>query len=83
VIVVFGRSSVAFTAVSTDGRLPLVFLLIGIFVSFAENISTFLGAWQSPDQQDGWRLVSLLKVSSWALLVIVTQGQARSLPLRR
>jgi len=74
VIVVFGRSWVAFTPVSTERRLPvvLVFLLIGIFVWFAENISTFLGAWQYPDQQDGWRVVSLHKLSSWALLVIVS-----------
>jgi len=74
VLVVFGRSWVAFTPVSTERRLPVVvvFLLIGIFVWFAENISTFLGAWQYPDQQDGWRVVSLHKLSSWALLVIVS-----------
>ena len=74
VLVVFGRSWVAFTPVSTERRLPvvLVFVLIGTFVWFAENVSTFLGAWQYPDQQDGWRIVSLHKLSSWALLVIVS-----------
>ena len=74
VLVVFGRSWVAFTPVSTERRLPvvLVFVLIGTFVWFAENVSTFLGAWQYPDQQDGWRVVSLHKLSSWALLVIVS-----------
>ena len=74
VIVVFGRSWVAFTPVSTERRLPvvLVFVLIGTFVWFAENIATFLGVWQYPDQQDGWRVVSLHKLSSWALLVIVS-----------
>lgn len=52
--------------------LVLAFLLIGIFVWFAENIATFLGAWQYPDQQDGWRMVSPHKLTSWALLVIVS-----------
>jgi uncharacterized membrane protein YoaT (DUF817 family) len=74
VLVVFGRSWVAFTPVATERRLPvvLVFVLIGVFVWFAENISTYLGAWQYPDQVDGWRVVSLSKLSSWALLVIVS-----------
>lgn len=74
VLVVFGRTSVAFTPVSTTRRIPLVlaFLLIGIFVWFAENIATYFGAWQYPDQQDGWRMVSVHKLSSWSLLVIVS-----------
>lgn len=74
VLLVFGRTWVAFTPVSKQRAIPLVlaFLLIGIFVWFAENIATFLGAWQYPHQQDGWHMVSLHKLSSWALLVIVS-----------
>jgi len=74
VVLVFRRTWVAFTPTKKERRIPLVlaFLLIGIFVWFAENIATFFGAWQYPDQQDGWRMVSLHKLSSWALLVIVS-----------
>jgi uncharacterized membrane protein YoaT (DUF817 family) len=74
VLVVFGRTRVAFTPVTTPRGMPLVlaFLLIGVFVWFAENIATYLGAWQYPDQGDGWRMVSLAKLSSWSLLVIVS-----------
>jgi len=74
VLVVFGRTRVAFTPVATERWMPLVlaFLLIGVFVWFAENIATYLGAWQYPDQQDGWRMVSVHKLSSWSLLVIVS-----------
>jgi len=74
VLVVFGRTRIAFTPVSTTRRMPLVlaFLLIGVFVWFAENIATYLGAWQYPDQSDGWRLVSPAKLTSWSLLVIVS-----------
>ena len=74
VLVVFGRTRVAFTPVATPRGMPLVlaFLLIGVFVWFAENIATYLGAWQYPDQQDGWRMVSPAKLTSWSLLVIVS-----------
>lgn len=74
VLVVFGRTRVEFTAHARRRTLPLVaaFLLIGVFVWFAENIATFLGAWQYPDQQDGWRMVDPHKLTSWALLVIVS-----------
>lgn len=74
VLVVFGRTWVAFTPASTARGMPLVlaFLLIGVFVWFAENIATFLGAWQYPDQLDGWRMVSPAKLTSWSLLVIVS-----------
>lgn len=74
VLAVFGRTWVAFTPLTKERRipLPLAFLLIGVFVWFAENIATYFGAWQYPHQEDGWRLVSLHKLSSWALLVIVS-----------
>ena len=74
VLVVFGRTFVAFTPLAKQGKIPLAaaFLLIGVFVWFAENIATYFGAWQYPSQQDGWHLVSLHKISSWALLVIVS-----------
>lgn len=74
VLVVFGRTRVAFTPGATPRRMPLVlaFALIGVFVWFAENIATYLGAWQYPDQVDGWRVVSPAKLTSWSLLVIVS-----------
>jgi len=74
VLVVFGRTRVEFTPVSATRRMPLVlaFVLIGFFVWFAENIATYLGAWQYPDQSDGWTLVSPAKLTSWSLLVIVS-----------
>ena len=74
VLLVFGRTRVDFTPLTRQRAIPLVlaFLLIGLFVWFAENIATFLGAWQYPSQQDGWRIVSPHKLTSWALLVIVS-----------
>ncbi len=55
-------------------RMPLAlsFVLIGFFIWIAENIATFFGAWEYPNQTDAWSLVHLGKVSSWLLLVIVS-----------
>jgi uncharacterized membrane protein YoaT (DUF817 family) len=53
-------------------RAPIAFLCIGLFVWLAENIATFFGAWVYPHQQGEWSPVHLMKLSSWALLVIVT-----------
>nr|WP_267897385.1 DUF817 family protein [Peribacillus glennii] len=38
----------------------------------AENIATFFGAGEYPNQQGGWHLVHISKISSWLLLVIVS-----------
>jgi uncharacterized membrane protein YoaT (DUF817 family) len=52
--------------------LALSLALIGFFLWVAENIATFLGAWQYPHQQDTWHLVHPAKFGAWALLVSVT-----------
>ena len=52
--------------------LPVAFVLIGFFLWAAENMGTFLGAWQYPDQVDLWRAVHVGKMGSWALLVTLS-----------
>ncbi|WP_425341235.1 DUF817 domain-containing protein [Brevibacillus borstelensis] len=51
---------------------PVSYILIGFFIWIAENIATFFGAWRYPNQNEGWQLVHLSKISSWFLLVIVS-----------
>ncbi|WP_424936782.1 MULTISPECIES: DUF817 domain-containing protein [Bacteria] len=55
-------------------RIPLLLPFVGVAVVIwiAENIATWSGAWLYPDQVDGWQLVSLSKVSSWFLLMIIS-----------
>jgi uncharacterized membrane protein YoaT (DUF817 family) len=74
VVLLFGRSWVAFTPWRRRLRLPLplCFVLIGFFVYVAENIATLLGAWVYPNQVEGWHWVGVGKLSSWSLLVIVS-----------
>lgn len=54
--------------------LPLLagFVMVATFIWFAENIGTFLNAWQYPNQADGWQPVSISKLTSWSLLFIVS-----------
>ena len=72
--VLFARTTVRFTTYRRDRTLPLTlaFVLIGVFVWLAENISTLLGAWTYPHQEGGWQLVELTKIVAWGLLVIVS-----------
>jgi len=72
--VVFFRTNVKFIVRKTTYKmpLPLSFLLIGFFIWIAENIATFFGAWQYPNQQAAWSLVHFSKISSWFLLVVIS-----------
>jgi uncharacterized membrane protein YoaT (DUF817 family) len=74
VLLAFRRTKVLFDNNGVVRRMPLVlaFILIGLFIWFAENIATFFGAWKYAYQHQGWRMVTLHKISSWGLLVIVS-----------
>lgn len=48
------------------------FFLVGFFIWLAENIATFFNAWKYPDQNQVWHVVSVSKISSWFLLVIIS-----------
>lgn len=55
-------------------RIPLLaaFGGVAVFIYLAENIGTWAGAWAYPDQLDGWQPVSLTKLVSWFLLMIIS-----------
>ncbi|GLC88898.1 DUF817 domain-containing protein [Lysinibacillus piscis] len=74
VIIIFWRTWVSYEVGDRRYRMPLAlsFVLIGFFIWIAENIATFFGAWQYPNQTATWSLVHVGKVSSWLLLVIVS-----------
>ncbi len=55
-------------------RMPLLaaFAGVAVFIYLAENIGTWAGAWMYPDQLDGWQPVSMTKLVSWFLLMIIS-----------
>ncbi len=74
VFILFWRTRLTFIVNRETYGMPLNlgFFLVGFFIYLAENIATFLGAWQYPDQSAGWQLVHFSKLSSWYLLIIVS-----------
>ena len=74
VFLVFARTSVTFVVTRERRSMPLAlaFCLTAFFIWIAENISTFYGAWQYPDQVHVWNVVSTNKITSWFLLVIIS-----------
>lgn len=47
-------------------------VLVALFIWFAENIGTFARAWTYPGQDGVWVPVSLAKLGSWYLLMIIS-----------
>jgi len=48
------------------------FFLVALFIWIAENIGTITKTWLYPNQLDGWHMVSLQKMGSWYLLMILS-----------
>lgn len=63
--------------------LPLSFVLIGFFLWVAENLATYFGAWEYPEQAAGWQLVHPGKFGSWVLLVSLSFVLVTALYRRR
>ena len=74
VFALFWKTRVYFTVTGRPRwmHLNIAFILIAFFIWIAENISTYLGAWQYPDQVHAWTVVSTHKVTSWFLMVIIS-----------
>jgi uncharacterized membrane protein YoaT (DUF817 family) len=70
----YARATVIFRPLDRERRMPLLlsFVLIGLFIWLAENISTFFGIWAYPNQLGVWSAVHVGKWSSWSLLVVMT-----------
>lgn len=70
----FGQGSFHFTADRTRRAMPLLvgFFLVALFIWFAENLATLGRAWAYPAQEAGWEMVSLAKLGSWFLLMIIS-----------
>src|SRR6478609_6599589 len=52
----YARSAVVFRPLDRERKMPLMlsFVLIGLFIWLAENISTFFGIWKYPNQMGAW-----------------------------
>lgn len=70
----FFRCQVHYRVWRWQHQMPLLlgFFLVSLFIWIAENIGTFTQTWLYPGQDAGWHMVSLQKLGSWYLLMIVS-----------
>lgn len=71
---IYGPCIVWFRPDRAHRPMPLLLglVLVALFIWFAENVGTFARAWAYPGQEDGWHPVSLAKLGSWYLLMIIS-----------
>jgi uncharacterized membrane protein YoaT (DUF817 family) len=70
----FARTTVHYRVFRFRHRMPLLlgFLLVALFIWFAENIGTWSRAWLYPGQGQEWTPVSIQKLGAWYLLMIIS-----------
>ena len=74
ILVIFGPSIMHFRIFQVRLRMPVVvaFALVALFIWIAENVAIWSHAWSYPNQTDGWEPVSIAKLGSWLLLMIIS-----------
>ena len=72
--VLFRRTRVYFTPWRKERQMPLLvgWLLVALFIWFAENLGTFAHAWAYPSQHGHWTMVSPMKLGAWYLLMYIS-----------
>jgi uncharacterized membrane protein YoaT (DUF817 family) len=70
----FGRTWIHYKVWRVHRRMPLLLglFLVSLFVWFAENLGTVTKTWLYPHQVSGWSAVSVGKLGSWFLLLIIS-----------
>lgn len=74
VLLLYFRTTVSYRVFKNTHRMPLIagFGLIALVIWLAENIGTVTKAWLYPNQVAQWQPVSLHKIGSWFLLMIIS-----------
>lgn len=73
-IMLFARTQIHFKIWRVHRTMPLLlgFVLVALFIWASENIGTYTRTWLYPAQVNGWSPVSLGKLGSWFLLLIIS-----------
>jgi uncharacterized membrane protein YoaT (DUF817 family) len=71
---IYGPCMLYYRPDQSERPMPLLLglVLVALFIWFAENLGTFARAWVYPSQGAGWHPVSLDKLGSWYLLMIIS-----------
>ncbi len=73
-LLMFGKVTIYFRMDSVHRQMPLVigWLLVALFIWFAENLATYSNVWIYPSQKHQWQLVPLSKLTAWYLLMMLS-----------
>ena len=73
-VAMFYKTQIYFKVIESHRNMPLLlgWFLVALFIWIAENIATFVKVWVYPNQHESWQLVSLSKLSSWYLLMLLS-----------
>ena len=73
-VLIFGRTWIYYRIHHSYRRMPLLLglFLVALFIWIAENLGTFTRTWLYPHQVMGWSAVSVGKLGSWFLLLIIS-----------
>jgi len=73
-LLIYGACVVWFRPDRAHRPMPLFIglILVALFIWFAENLGTFAQAWTYPAQDGAWRPVSIAKLGSWYLLMLIS-----------
>jgi uncharacterized membrane protein YoaT (DUF817 family) len=73
-VYLFHNTTIHFRVIRQHRRMPLLlgWLLVALFIWLAENIATFTNVWIYPNQAHEWEMVSLTKLTSWYLLMLLS-----------
>jgi uncharacterized membrane protein YoaT (DUF817 family) len=73
-IFLFYRTDIYFRVNHARRHMPILlgWFLVALFIWIAENIATYANVWIYPNQSAEWQMVSLAKLSSWYLLMLLS-----------
>jgi uncharacterized membrane protein YoaT (DUF817 family) len=71
---IWGPAWFQFTPDRRPRSMPMLlgFVLVALFIWFAENLGTFAAAWVYPAQRHGWQVVPIAKMGAWYLLIMLS-----------
>ena len=73
-LLMFGKVMIYFKMDTVHRHMPLIvgWLLVALFIWFAENLATFSNVWIYPTQKLQWQMVSPSKLTAWYLLMMLS-----------
>lgn len=73
-VFLFYKTQLFFTVNQQSHRMPVLLVFFGVAIAIwvAENIATYSHVWLYPNQQKAWQMVSIAKISSWYLLMLLS-----------